>query len=192
MDNMQPIITKKKIYIILAILVAFLLLLGVGLSALIDKGPGQEVVDESDQLLDYAASGSKIADIQALVTDGGLTNEQYTLAYRELTTKLPKLEPDSSYFAFVEGSLNFTTTATDTAWDAIEVPLAPERGGDEGPDVGADSPASSVSGVDASEEVNNVIDTLEFIMRSESGAEYKVSIYTGGDLTAAKITIEKQ
>ena len=190
MEGAEPILSKKKLILIgIAILV---LALGAGVVLLLTAQPSQEISDSGEPQLNFAAPGSNVAGIQVLVTDGGLTNEQYTLVYRELTTKLPKLEPDSSYFAFVEGSLNFTTTNTDTAWDAIEVPLAPERGGDEGPDVGADSPASSASGVDASEEVNNVIDTLEFIMRSESGAEYKVSIYTGGDLTAAKITIEKQ
>ena len=163
MDGMQPIITKKKLIIVIT---GFLVLFSVGAFVLLYKGPAQKIAYESDQMLDYAAPNSKIADIQVLVTVGRLSNEQYTAVYRVLNTELPEMEPEASYFAYIPDTLALSTTqeVDEDAQDAEE-------------------------GIWL-EDV--VYDLLLFEMTSGTGAKYRVTVDMGEDLNGAKTTIEKE
>lgn len=163
MDSAQPILSKKKIFIVLAV---FLVLLAVGTFALLYKGPSQEIPDSTEPMLNFAAPGSKIAGIQVLVKVGGLSNEQYTTVYQELNKKMPEMEPDSRYFDYEEGSLELSSSEPrdDDSYD---------------PDEGI-------------WEEDVVYNLLSFEMTSESGTRYTVTVDRGEDLNGAKTTIEKE
>lgn len=162
MNDTQPIITKRKLLIALVVI---LILFGAGTFALLYKGPSQEIPDSTEPMLDFAAPGSKIAGIQVLVKNGGLSSEQYTSVYQELNKKLPEMEPDSNYFDYEEGSLSLSTTQK-----------------------------VDEDGQDAEEEIwleDVVYDLLLFEMTSDAGTKYKVTVNRGENLDKAETKIEK-
>ena len=191
MGDGRPILTRKKIIVVV---VVFLLLFGAGSFALLYKGAGQNA-DSQEPQLEFAAEGSKIAGIQKLITSGGLSWEQYKKVYRALNEELPKLEPESHYFVYVEESLDFSITGASSDSGAIEIPFAPERGED--PEAGSELDSELAGNIVADEDSldaddDAMADTLLFTMQAESGTEYAVEVYTAGDLETAKVKIEKK
>ena len=180
LDDSKPRISKKLVLLITAVV---LVLLGAGTFALLYKGPGQDVPDSQEPMMDFAGSGSKLAEIQILVTQGGLTWQQYEKVYAALNQRLPELEPASRYFVYVEGSLTATNSGrSETSYDNLPAINVPD----------GDSDTVIEDEQEPSERVEMELeDTVVFTMRSESGAEYKVSVYIGSSVTTADVTIEK-
>ena len=176
----KPLLSKKKLLIIGAV---GLVALGVGAFALLYQGPGQDVPDSQEPQLEFAAEGSKIAGIQVLVTNGGLSWAQYEKVYKVLNEQLPEMESAARFFVYVEDSLGSASRDGQSVYDNIEMNTAQGR---------ADG-IEAVEDATGTERVEmELVDTVVFTMRSESGAEYKVSVYTGGGTTKAEVTIEKQ
>lgn len=183
MDGTTPIITKKKALIALTV---FLVLMGVGTFLLLYQGPSQDIPDDSEPMLNFAAPNSKIAEIQVLVKGGGLSWEQYKKVYVALNEKLPEMEPDARYFYFVEGSLG--AVASNRA-NEVNVVIEPSDYTHADPnEVFYEEDRSMIT----EREEMEIVDTILFTMRSEAGTEYDVEVYTAGDLETTKVKIEKK
>ncbi len=176
MDGDRPKLSLKKLLIIVG---GFFLVVIVATLILTYEGPGQDV-DGQEPQFEFAAEGSKIAEIQILVRDGWLSWQQYEKVFQELNAQLPGMEPSARYFVYVDESLVASST-TSTNFDDVVVNYTP--GGD-----GEEVEYEQLYTSDAREEMETP-DTVSFTMRSESGAEYDVEIYTGGDLTTARVKI---
>lgn len=181
MQNNQPILTKKKLILIG---IGVFILLGVGAVVISRANVSQNMPENQEELyLNFAAEGSKIAGIQALVSNGGLSKTQYNKVYKVLNEKLPEAEPDSRYFIFVEESLGSKASATaESMYDNVDV----------SPEPGAGDETEYTREIVSDREEMEMVDTIVFTMRSESGAEYAVEVYTAGGLTRADVSIEKK
>ena len=191
-DNMsnaegdKPRINKKLILIITAVV---LLALGAGTFALLYKGPGQDVPDSQEPMLDFVAPESKIAGIQVLITDAGLSREQYIAVHDKLNKELPTLEPESRFFIYAEQSLHFESAGKPTSPSEEIVASVSDKGGEQDTVELPDELKLADDEIKVEEE--ELLDSIVFTMRSESGAEYKVSVYTGGSVSTVDVTIEK-
>lgn len=179
-EGATPILDKKKL--VLIGIVFLVLTLGAGAVLLLTAQPSQDIPDSTEPQLEFAADGSKVAGIQVLVRNGGLSWEQYTAVYVELDKKLPALEPSARYFIYEEESLVAVASGRED-YDAVEIEVVTDAVEEE---VAEQATSSS------QRQEMEVVDTVEFIMRSESGARYKVSVYTAGGTTKAEVKIEKQ
>ncbi len=192
MDYNQPIISKKKIIIVI---VSFFVLFGIGcLIYFVAQGPSQDIPDTQEPQFDFVNEGSKVAGIQILLEKGGVVQGQYDKVVEDLDKTLPELEPDALFFNYIDGSLSFASSGnTDSA--ELEIDESTVTGNAE---FEVDIPEEEyvrISDEDLEEEgLERVesIDTVNFAMISSSGAEYSVSVYTAGDLTTAKVTVERK
>ena len=185
MEEDRPLITKKLVLIVLSL---FFLAFGLASFFLLYKGPGQNL-DEEEIQLDFATEDSKIAGIQKLITDGGLSQQQYDIVYKKLNDTLPDLEPESRYFTLVEESLAITSSGKDD--NSIDWSSLPSS---EVQDDTADEPIPEEESVrrEVSDGDDAALDMLVFTMRSEFGNEYSVKVVTSADFNSAEVTIEKQ
>ena len=182
MDNNQPILTRKKLLFIGG---AFLVvLMSIAFVIIYRNGPSQDMPDYQEELqFNFVSEGSKIAGIQVLVTNGGLSNGQYKKVCKALGEKLPELEPDSRYFLYVEESLGSEASSkAESMYNNVDV--SPVEGGDEGQEYTRE--------IVSERNEMEMVDTVVFTMVSESGAEYNVEVYTAGGLTKADVTVEKK
>lgn len=189
-DNMpnaegdKPRINKKLILIITAVV---LLALGAGTFAMLYKGPGQDVPDSQEPMLDFAAPESKIAGIQVLISDAGLSRGQYALVHEKLNKELPELEPESRFFSYVEQSLHFSTSGK-TASSVEEIAVADSgKGGEQDTVELPDELKLAEDEIKVEEEES--LDSVVFKMQAESGTEYEVVVSLDD---SPKVTIEKK
>lgn len=181
-DGLRPRITKKAIIIAL---VLFIAVFGAILFFVSYEGPSQDIPDSNEPMLDFVVPGSKIAGIQVLVKDGGLSRSQYEKVYSVLNRQLPEMEPDSRFFDYSERSL--TSKASDRADDISDLSSTDGSYGGEEEEIYVQDPAMVSDRVEM-----EIVDTVVFTMISESNAEYYVEVYTAGDLTTAEVKIERK
>lgn len=171
---------KKKLLITITV---FLAVVGILYFAFFWEGAGQNI-EAQEPMFNFAAPGSKIAGIQTLVTKGGLSKEQYQKVYKVLNEQLPALEPDAQYFVYVDDSLDSAKTKSNNPGDNVEIGPIP-----------ADGESGEVEAFSTTAEPRvemELVDTVLFTMLSESGKEYAVTVYTGGDISTAEVKIEQK
>lgn len=195
MNNSGVVLTKKKILLLAGMVV--LVIAGVVIWVMVRRGPSQNMPESSEPQLDFVAEGSKIAGIQVLVTDAGLSREQYVAVYKKLNKELVAQEPDASYFRLVEGSLSLVVSGKSTGSSGVPLVegLSTEDNTETEPepdflreDKDEDKDEESAGAF----EEDLAHDTVVFVMRSESGAEYTVEVYTAGGVDRADTTITRK
>ncbi len=192
MDYDQPILSKKKIIIIVAV---FFALFGAGCVAyFLSQGPGQDIPDTQEPQFDFAKEGSKIAGIQILMENGGMVQGQFDKVVTSLDEQLSELEPNATYFNYVEESLSITSSGK-TSLPEVEIDDSTVTGNAEYEDDIPDEEYVRVADEELEEdglENESVFDTVGFVMVSSLGTEYLVSVYTAGNLSTANVTVEKK
>lgn len=172
MDTDKPILSKKKVLVGTAVL---LVLMGAAAVFLLYKGPSQNIPDDQEPQLDFVAEGSKLAGVQVLVQDGGLSRAQYEAVCEQLGEKLAGLEPSAQYFVYVEDSLRRSSVEED------------EPHGEE-----LEDGTVVYEYVDRDEPEEAASDALTVELRSDSGAEYMAEIYIEDFLASARVEVTKK
>lgn len=63
-------------------------------------------LDHEEAIIEYADDDTRLAGVQ-YVKEYGINDDQYEFIRKELNDVLTKAEPDSKYFEFVDGSIEF-------------------------------------------------------------------------------------
>ena len=151
--------------------------------------PKDQNLESQEPILEYSGANSRVAGIQFLLSQG-LTFEQYTAVYQELTETFSRIAPSAAYFDYVPDSVSFERgqNSGDAELSDEEIAAILSKLSDGG-DHTVTSYSEADSGKEEQDEEGEGFDAIVFKMSSDAGEEYTVRVEPNGDLKTVSVEI---